>query len=256
MKHLAFFLVGILLLIGSAHAETATIKMRFIVVRGVTPRLGDHSDTARPEPISLRKGRLKVDPRSKGIHNVVVYVEDGRGNANLNAAPHKSQKRNLTIANDEFEPTILFARVGDTLRISNKSQQRHSPHILSFNAPGLKVDLLPGQVENMKLPAPAPSISIIDCDTLPDAQALLVTLDHPYAAVSDEKGNVTLDGLPVGTKLRFRVYHQAVDLDGVKPKGLAVKLKHGRFEATLREGVNEIGDIVMHRGGFQNQDNR
>jgi hypothetical protein len=252
MRHLAFSVVGILLLIGSAHAETATIKMRFKVERGVPTRLGDHSDTVRSEDISLRKGKLKFDPISEGIQNVVVYVDDGRGNANLNVAPHKSQKRNLTIANDQFEPTVLFARAGDTLRISNKSQQRHSPHILSLNAPGLNVDLLPGQVENMKLPAPAPSITIIDCDTLPDAQALLITLDHPYAAVSDEKGNVTLEGLPVGTKLRFRVYHQAVDMAGVKPKGLGVKLKRDRFEATLREGMNDIGDIVMHLSVVRN----
>ena len=31
--------------------------------------------------------------------------------------------------------------------------------------------------------------------------------DHPFAAVSDENGDLTIKGLPAGEELVFRVYH-------------------------------------------------
>ncbi len=77
----------------------------------------------------LMNERLLVNPKNKGLKNVVVYVYTGRGGSKLDDVP--PAKKILTLANDKcrFEPHIVIAQTGDTLKVTNPDTVGHTANL-------------------------------------------------------------------------------------------------------------------------------
>jgi len=110
-----------------ADAQTATLKMRF-VLDGSTPPIRQIllPPALAPPGGPLMNEWLQVDPESKGIKNVVVYVHTGRGGSKLDPIPYDGNERLLAMANARFDPHVLIARTGDKLKLVNRGPNQHN----------------------------------------------------------------------------------------------------------------------------------
>ncbi|HBJ34813.1 MAG TPA: hypothetical protein DDZ51_08625 [Planctomycetaceae bacterium] len=122
-----------LLLALAANGQEATIKMRF-VLDGPAPRIERiqvglaFAQLAAP---IVNEGLL-VERETRGIQNVVVHVYTGRRGTKLAPRPMKATERLLTMTNGRYDPRIIAAQVGDTLKVVESGPNQHSANINFF----------------------------------------------------------------------------------------------------------------------------
>ena len=90
-------------------------------------------------------------------------------------------------------------------------------------------------------PAPIP----VDCNIHPWMKSFVVILDHPFAAVSDENGDLMIKGLPAGQELVFRANHEAGRINDVTINGKDEEWSRSRFELEIKPGLNDLGTVVI-----------
>ncbi len=233
--------------LSAADAETGDLKIRF-EYGGEAPK---------PLPVDVNKDvefcgknplvqeRLLVNPDNKGIKNVVVYVYTGRGGSSL--AKFEPLKNKHTLANDQcrFEPHMVIAQVGDTLEVTNPDAVGHNANLGFFNNKAQNFTIPSGQSKTVELEKDEPAPIPVECNIHPWMKAYIVVLDHPFAAVSNADGELEIKGLPVGTELVFRAYHEAGSINDVTIEGKKEEWKRSRFEAKITPGVNDMGTVVI-----------
>jgi|SRR6056297_205909 len=189
---------------------------------------------------------LVINPKNKGIKNVIVYVYTGRGGSDLPESPEKNTVHELANKNCRFEPHVVVAQVGDTLKVTNPDPVGHNANLnfLKNNAANLMIPA--GQEKVVKLTESEPAPIPVECNIHPWMKSYVVVLDHPYAAVSDEDGNLVIKGLP-NEELVFRVNIEAADgsLKEVIVDGKKQVWKRNRFEVDIKEGVNDLGVVKI-----------
>ncbi|WP_298859685.1 hypothetical protein [uncultured Gimesia sp.] len=79
----------------------------------------------------------------------------------------------------------------------------------------------------------------IDCAVHPWEKAYLLIKNHPYFAITDDKGAFTIKNLPVGD-WEFQLWHE-------KPGYLVAKeeWKKGRIKMKIEPGKNDLGEIKV-----------
>ena len=235
-----------------ARAETGTLRMRFVYGGPTAPKL-DNIDPNRDVDFcgkhDIPDERLVVDPDSKALANVILYVYTGRGGSDL--PDMEPSNKTHTLANDKcrFDPHIVVAQVGDTLKVTNPDDVGHNANISFFKNVPQNPNIPPkGSVEiELKQPEPAPIP--VQCNIHPWMLAKLVVLDHPFAAVSGADGVVEIAGLPVG-ELNFRVNHESAKIDDVIVEGKKESWRRSRFDLEIKAGMNDLGDVVIPADAF------
>jgi plastocyanin len=242
-------LVVSMLFVDFAAAETAKLKMRFVFDGEPPPQ---EQLKVAPGNAPVFDERLVVDPKSKGIKNVLVCVYTGGGRSKIEWDPNQytQQTRVLKMENGRFDPHILIAQAGDTLKIVNKDWTSHNPK-LNFFANTQQGNVLPLNKSIMiPLLEPEPAPISVDCNVHPWMRAYVVVLDHPFAAVTDSDGNLEMDGLPTGRPLTFRVFHEAGKIGRVKISGVDTIWEKSRFTIELDSGDNDLGDVLVPPRSF------
>jgi len=193
----------------------------------------------------LMNERLLVNPKNKGVKNVVVYVYTGRGGSKLDAVP--AANKTLTLANDacRFEPHIVIAQTGDTLKVTNPDSVGHNANLGFFNNKQQNFTIPAGQEKTVALEENEPAPIPVDCNIHPWMKSYVVVLDHPFAAVSDENGDLMIKGLPAGEELVFRVYHEAGGIKEVEINGKSEEWSRSRFKVDVKPGMNDLGTVVI-----------
>lgn len=234
-----FLLLSVITISSVAAVQGGDLKMRFEYEADTPP-------PQRPLGVNATQ-RLIVNPRNRGISNVVVYVYTGRGGSALPALPPQNETRVLEMRNQQFEPHIVTAQAGDTLRLINRDPVGHNPNLnflknqaqnFAIPAGGEKaVDL------NVDEPAPIP----MECNIHPWMKAYAVVLDHPYVTVSDDDGNLVIEDLPEGKELVFRVFHEAAtgSLNQVLVNGNLQGWPRNQFRVKIGPGVNDYGTVTF-----------
>jgi hypothetical protein len=69
--------------------------------------------------------------------------------------------------------------------------------------------------------------------------------DHPFAAVSNENGELEIKGLPAGGELKFRVWSEAGTIGDVKINGTAANWAKQQFGVDIKPGMNDLGTVVI-----------
>jgi plastocyanin len=229
--------------------DTGTLKVRFAY----------GGAAFKPQPIDANKDaqfcgqhglvseRLLVNADNGGLKNVVFYVFTGRGGSKLPAQPASNET--IVLANDKcrFEPHIVTVQVGDTIKITNPDPVGHNANMNFFANPAQNITIPPGGEKLVKVEKPEPAVIPVDCNIHPWMRSYVVALDHPFAAVSNENGEIEIQGLPVGEKLVFRLYHEAADsaIKEVLIEGKATELKKNLLELPIKAGVNDFGTITI-----------
>jgi hypothetical protein len=245
MRHLAACVSLLCLTAGVAAAEDGpwgTLTGQFVF----------DGDVPVPEPIVNAKVQqdfpnekiveemLLVDPESKGLANVVVYVRTK--NVEVNPALKEAVPANVLMDNHHghFEPRILPVWLGvQELSFGNSDPVGHNSNFQPLGDNAANPLLAPmGMVKHalrkeQSVPQP------VSCNIHPWMKAYILPRKNPYVAVSAADGTFTIADMPVG-ELEFQAWHE-------NPGYLALKgWDKGRFKATIKAGeTTDLGVIKV-----------
>ena len=224
--------------------ETATVKMRF-VYDGKVPEAKVINPVRGPGFGPIPDERLLVDPIANGIRNVVVFVDRQRREVELTIAPHYAKRHFLEMVNARFDPHVLIGQVGDTVDVINRDPLAYSSNFRFMTNQAMDLKILPQKNHSILLLNRERAPVRIASSSHPWMQSHLFVLDHPYAAVSDRDGQVTIDGLPAKGRLTFRVYHEGGPIKEVKIAGETKTWSGGRVEVNMVLGMNDLGEVLV-----------
>lgn len=152
---------------------------------------------------------LVVDPASKGIANVVIFLEKRPGTVKPELAKPPTDPVLFDQKGCRFMPHVLAVQVGQPLLVVSGDAIPHNTHTNpkrndSFNKV-IGADDRKGVPCDYKKSEPSP-LSVV-CDYHPWMKAYHFPVDHPYVAVTDKDGKFKIEGLPAG-KHSFNVWHE------------------------------------------------
>ena len=250
MKIRTFLAAAALLVFGASPVlaqQTGELKIQF-VYGGDPPKpaqLNPNKDAQFCGNHPLVDETLLVNPKNKGIKNVVLYVYTGRGGSDLPKTDAGGDTLVLQNENCRFDPRIVVAQVGDTLKVTNPDPVGHNANLNFFRNKAMNPTIPAGEAVSVKLEEEEPAPIPVDCNIHPWMRAYVVVLEHPFAAVSDEDGVLTIKGLPAGEELTFRVFHEAGRIDEVNVNGEERSWRRSRFDVAIKPGMNDLGTVVI-----------
>ncbi|MBA3316057.1 MAG: carboxypeptidase regulatory-like domain-containing protein [Planctomycetota bacterium] len=165
-----------------------------------------------------------VDPSTKGLANVFIWVQ----RIDKDEIPEEFKKpKQAKITIDQkgcvFVPHCVVAQEGQTLVMLNGDAVAHNVHLSAVRGKEINDLVAPNDRKGVERPLKADLMPMpVKCDIHPWMIGHMLILDHPYAALSDEKGQFTIEGLPEGT-YDFRVWHESQGYVKVDAKGIEVR---------------------------------
>jgi plastocyanin len=164
-------------------------------------------------PQCLAKGPLKdekvlVDPKSRGIKNVVVWLRPADPDFKAKFKPEDihpadAKRKPQDVVIDQpcclFTPRVTAARVGDTIVVKNPAPVNHNFFWTSANNGNLNVNIPPGLKHVFAQPLVAEASPIqYKCTVHPWMTGYVRIFDHPYYAVTDADGRFEIKNAPAG----------------------------------------------------------
>ena len=201
-----------------------------------------------------------VDPKTKGIQNVIIWLEHKEGPDSLPI--HPSLKKKATVSkeldnkNCRFAPRVTVLNTGQTLKIGNQDAIAHQATLYCFRNEPISVSLVREQKKpvSYSFPKEEPLPVKITCPIHPWMKAWLVIKSHPYVAVTDAKGTFELKHLPVGN-WTFRAWHESVGYltnvsITVENNTTQTTWKSGRFPVEIANRKQHLGTITISEREF------
>lgn len=244
-------------LVGTVTYESDPPKMADIV------RGGDASvkDASVCSAHTIPDESLVVDPATKGIANVVIYLDKKPANIKPELAAPPTEPVIFDQKGCRFLPHVLTVRIGQPLLVISDDSIAHNTHTFplrntSFNGviPPLDRKGIPctyTKAENTPIE--------VKCDLHSWMKAYHFPIDHPYVAVTDAQGKFSIKGLPAG-KHTFKVWQEKAS-GGLLERKLEVTikpdadttqdLKYGaaKFAAIEHPSAHKLSYAQLQRGG-------
>jgi plastocyanin len=168
-------------------------------------------------------------PKTRETGNVVVWVTPEEGAARQTAEAVPAQKPTLIQRNKSFEPHVLVVPVGSVVAFPNRDPFFHNVFSL-FDGKRFDLGLYEaGSTRDVRFDKPG--VSYIFCNIHPEMSAVVIALDTPYYAVSDQRGQVVIPNVPPG-RYTLRVWYE-----GALPETLKAMTR----EITVSENNSTIG---------------
>lgn len=156
-------------------------------------------------------GETLTDPvlmvQEGGVKGAVIWIEWKPDEAYTTLEPQapislKSQKC-------LFHPRIQATRVGAFLHLNSGDETAHNPHGWWNNEKTVfNITLLNPNLKFKRKLRWAGTYRV-ECDTHTWMKSYILVFNHPFFAVTDEKGNFVLKDVPVGTHT-LRVWHEVL----------------------------------------------
>ena len=133
-----------------------------------------------------------VQVSGKAAQHAVVWLEVAQPKPYSQTAKVVLDQRNLS-----FTPHVLVVRVGTTVDFPNNDRVFHN--VFSFRD-GKKFDLGMYPIGTSKrIVFDKPGLARLFCNIHPNMGAYVMAVDTPFFAVSNERGEFTIAGVPAGT---------------------------------------------------------
>lgn len=195
----------------------------------------------------MKANDLLVDPKTKGIANVFVYIYP-RNIKRQGIKIHPDERQTPTVplvvnvVNCRFTPHAVVARTGQKVVVKSADTCSHHPHPYLLRNVGFGGIVGPGRGDGGEimerefgvaetLPMP------VTCDIHPWMKAYWLVVDHPYAAVTDKEGRFKIGNLPVG-EIEFRIWHEI--------PGYIVR----EYVVTVAEGQTRLAPVKVSASRF------
>ena len=165
-------------------------------------------------PVAINN--LLIEPETRGVKNVIVWLRPDDNDRTHTFPLDKvhpeflwprrvPENHVIRVKDGQFDPRILTARAGDTLRFANSSPVRininYNSDLEQFNA-NLPVG---GEKKLAKHLEAQRSVINVACNIHPWMVAKARVFDHPYYAITDEHGHFEIRDVPVG---KWRIVYQ------------------------------------------------
>jgi len=233
----------------------ATLRGQF-VYDGAPPEMQPY-DVKKEKEVCAPGGKaplqetLVVEPGSKGIKNVVVFLRDA-SRVHESAAAKKD-----TVVFDQkecqFLTHVIGVTVGEIVGIKNSDPVGHNTNIqgTGFNPTVPAGGVVPYPVQK--------EVSVpnqVTCGIHPWMTAYMLQRKNGYFAVSDAQGNFAIPNVPAGEELEFQVWHESgtaagSGLLGTTPDAKDVKWdKRGRIKLTLQPDEKKEIKVVVPAKAF------
>lgn len=202
-------------------AGWSTVKGQIVFPAGAAVPERKALDVTQDKAHCLSKGpildeTLIVNPKNKGIKNVVVWLrpDDENAKSKLPADqihPDDAKRKAATVDIDQpccmFVNRITLARAGDTIRAKNSAPVAHNFFWSSANNGDHNPTIPAGGEYKVGPLNPEPSPINYKCTIHPWMSGYVRVFEHPYYAVTDDDGNFTMPNAPQG-KYRMVVWHE------------------------------------------------
>jgi hypothetical protein len=168
---------------------------------------------------------LVVDPESKGIQHIFVYLPKATAvHPDLKAS--KAKEVVFDQKGCQFTPHTLLVRTDQTVLVKSGDACPHNTHTFPVRGMAVNFILQPNDRTGVPVPNKVPEVlpSEVKCDIHRWMSARWLILDHPYAAITDAKGKFTIADLPEGEHV-FRVWQERV---GYVNRELKVTVESGK----------------------------
>jgi hypothetical protein len=150
----------------------------------------------------------------KGLKNAVVIVTGAKG------GKFASQKVELDQKGCKYVPRVVVVPTTGQLDILNSDGILHNIHTYSTANPAIN-KAQPKFKKVLTEKFTKPEIIKAACDAHAWMTGWIVATDHPFVAVTDEKGNFTIKDVPPGT-YKVEIWHETL---GKQVKEVSVKAK-------------------------------
>jgi len=198
-------------------ADYGTISGQFIL-KGDVPdpkfaiKKGDATvkDAAVCAAVDLPSQELLIDPKSKGIQHIFIYLRKATDvHPDLKSVPADKKIITFDQKNCRFTPHTLFARTDQEVKVISSDAVAHNTHTFPIRNDQVNFLLAPNDKNGQKVSHRFAEFlpMQVKCDIHPWMRAYWLVLDHPYAAITDKDGKFTIEKLPVGEH-SFRVWHE------------------------------------------------
>jgi hypothetical protein len=220
-------------------------------VENFIKRMMEHADKAcclDPKAKDIEKVDMTwiVDPKTKAVANVMVWVTSPDKKTPLPVADALKKRTDSVILDQphcQFLPRIAAyqpvyndngkkVETGHKLIFRNSSAVNHNVRVIGngVDNDGFNVNVLAGkdyslppakELKPQRLPLP------VQCDIHTWMRANLFVFDHPYYAITNEKGEFTIPLVPAGAQVNVMAWHEGVGYV-LTNKGAAKTIEKGK----------------------------
>ncbi|MDB5385506.1 MAG: hypothetical protein JWM11_1152 [Planctomycetaceae bacterium] len=192
-------------------------------------------DATTCSAVAVPNEALIVDSSSKGIQNVFIYLEKAPAGAPKIPLP---EKQIFDQKGCRFVPHAMLVRTSVPLLVMSEDDVGHNTHTFPKRNTGFNSGI--GKKERKGVPinytqSEKEPIEVV-CDIHKWMKGYHLPLDHGYAALTNEKGEFSIKGLPAGT-YTFKVWHEA---GGLLERSLKVVIKGGDAPVKLEYAASKF----------------
>lgn len=237
----------------------ATLEGTFVLAEGapipVNKPLDITKDPAvcKPGGVEVSSGTLVVDPASRGIKNVVMFLRKA-------SREHESLtgETGAVLFDQEkclFLSHVLALRLGRTLEIKNSDPIAHNTN---YSRSGMRGAPFNGTIPDGKSVTFQPTAEEnqpvdVSCSIHPWMKAYILPRANGYFAVSGSNGDFKIENLPAGEELEFQVWHESASGTAGALVATAPDIKwakSGRFTVKLPENETVTLPVVVPPSSF------
>ncbi|GIW94283.1 MAG: methylamine utilization protein [Pirellulaceae bacterium] len=200
-----------------------------------------------------------VDPQTKGLANVVGFLYVSRTDPkkpSIHPSYDELKNKPVKLDNDKcrFSPHVAVVWTEQVLELGNSDEVAHNTNIATLNPANPPINqLIPAQKsiehrfkqpENLPIP--------VACNIHPWMKGYVVVRDNPYAAVSNEKGELVIENIPAG-EWKFRFWQEAVGyVSKVEVNGKPTTWTRGEVTVRITDGqTTDLGTVVVPASAFK-----
>ena len=184
-----------------------------------------------------RQAATKTDKSPKtapDASEIVVWLKPLEPGARSDAAdPASRRKVQLVQHNKTFQPHVLVVPVGTVVDFPNRDPFFHNVFSL-FDGKRFDLGLYEAGASN-SVRFDRLGVSFLFCNIHPEMSAVVVAVDTPYYALSDRKGNLTIQNVPDG-KYELHVWYE---------RSLPDDLKNLTRAVTIASASRDLGTIQV-----------
>ncbi len=166
-----------------------------------TPKLQELlKDAAICAPEPVPDETFVVDPKSKGIANVFVYLRKKPETVHPDLIESSNEPVIFDMKSCRFLPHVLTVQAGQPVRLLNSDFLPHVVMTLPFanDSVSLLVDHRDHAGKAISFKSGERFPFKVACTIHPWMQSWWLVTDHPYVAITNAKGEFQIDRLPVG----------------------------------------------------------
>jgi hypothetical protein len=216
--------------------EWGTIEGQFVLdgdAPKLDPRVRKGDATAKDAAVcaadDIPNEALVVDPDTKGIANIIVYLRKAPADVHPDLKSSKSKSVEFDQKGCRYLPHVIAVRTDQQVMCKSSDSVSHNVHTNPLANDGKNFLVSPSAKEGTPVAMPkVEGLPVrVTCDIHPWMDSYWVVQDHPYMAVTDSKGNFKIENLPVGTH-KFTVWQESA---GYVDRS---------FEVTVKAGENKL----------------